>query len=75
MALVLVIKEGEKFFIGDSEVFVDRVHKGRVVVSVTAPKDVPVDREKVRRLKDASRMHATSDSGTADGLATAADGA
>lgn len=49
--LCLGVKDGESIFIGDIKV---RVVGGPVRLEVTAPKNIPVDRESVRERKAAA---------------------
>ncbi|MEM8562254.1 MAG: carbon storage regulator [Pseudomonadota bacterium] len=55
MTLVLTAKEGERVYIGDEIVVTAaRVKDGQVQLGIDAPRDVIVDREKVRRQRKAN---------------------
>ena len=44
----------QKILIGDDiEILVVRMRRGQVVLGITAPRTIPVDREEVRRAKQA----------------------
>ncbi|MEM1152781.1 MAG: carbon storage regulator [Pseudomonadota bacterium] len=55
MTLVLTAKEGERVYIGEEIVVTAaRVKDGYVQLGIDAPRDVVVDREKVRRQRKAN---------------------
>lgn len=54
--LILSRNKGQRIIIGDNiAVTVLGVYNGEVQLGITAPKDVPVDREEIRLRKDAER--------------------
>jgi carbon storage regulator len=52
--LVLTRRIGEKLFIGDDiEVIITDIDRGKVRIGISAPAGVRIDREEIRRLREA----------------------
>lgn len=54
--LVLSRKKGEAIVVGDITIVVTDIRGDKVRLGVEAPREVPVDREEIRKRKDDDRL-------------------